>query len=165
MKTRLLRNLSIVLLTVVLVMGSTSCGKDGKHYGKDGKNGKPYIEFEFNERPLSSYSHDIPNVPDTVVEDAYYESEAGEWTFTYVHGDNPSKRWVVEGNLETSSGADGDNLYYELTTFAFLGPILIIYNESSALKIDDVGTCEKKPTQRIVENGWILTINVDCQDL
>lgn len=164
MKTRVVRNLGIVLLAAVMIIGITSCGKDGK-------DGKPYIKFDFF-GTLLSYSHNLPKVPATIVEDTYYETEPGTWTFSYVHANNADGVWTATITLEKgedgeagglfSDGADGDNVYYELTTFAFAGPSLVNHG-STALKIADVGVCEKKPTQRIVQDGWIMTIEVDCQ--
>lgn len=166
MKTRLVRNLSIVFWAAVMVMGITSCGKDGK-------DGKPYIKFDFF-GTLLSYSHNLPKVPETIVENIYYETEPGTWTFSYVHANNDDGIWTATITLEKgedgeagglfSDGVDGDNVYYKLTTFAFAGPSLSDYG-TSQLKIADVGVCEKKPTQRIVQGDWIMTIDVDCQEI
>ena len=58
-----------------------------------------------------------------------------------------------------SDGDDGDDVFYELSLYGFLGPTLFDYGTVRVKTAEENMT----PVYRIVSNGWIITLEVEQQ--
>jgi hypothetical protein len=167
MKRSLLTKSLVIVMMSMLVLGLSSCGKDGK-------DGEPYVKFDWIGSGILSFSSNIPGLPSTITIETYYKTSAGTYTFEYVHNDRPTILWTGTVTFEKgesggdaglfSDGEDGADHYYEITLYAWLGPILSDYG-SSALKQADAPGAQYQAVQQIARDGWIVTLTVDAQQI
>jgi hypothetical protein len=167
MKTKNMKNLIVWAMVALLIFGITSCGKDGK-------DGKPYIKLDWIGAGIQYFLSNIPGLPDPIIRDTYYKSQTGTYTFEYVHNDRPGVKWTGEITLEKgtdgkdgglfSDGDDGDDIFYELDLFAYIGPSLYSYG-TTKMKQADNPSASYKPFQQIVRDGWIITLKVTQQEV
>ena len=63
-----------------------------------------------------------------------------------------------------SDGDDGDDVFYQLNLFAWIGPTFQSYGTSKLKQVDNP-SANYEPFQQIVRNGWIITLKVTQQEV
>lgn len=167
-KERMIKKVAVFAMISLLILGLVSCGKDGK-------DGKPYLKINWD-GVILRYTDDLSGTPDPVVKDVYYECEAGTYHVEYIHRDNDDVLWKGTLTMEKgedggdgglfSKGDDGDDIFYELYLYSYIGPQFYDYG-TLRLKQTEGGAAGRdgKTVQRIVRDGWIITLEVESQEI
>jgi hypothetical protein len=166
-KERMMSKVAVCMMVALLLLGLTSCGDDGK-------DGKPYLKLSWDGAVLY-YLDDIPGTPDPVYNNTYYECAPGTYTFEYIHGNNDDYIWSgtitmtkgkdgEDGGL-FSDGDDGDDIYYEIMLYGFVGPVIYEHGTTQMKQVEESpAEGNGSSVQRIVRNGWVITLEIEKRE-